>query len=428
MEPITLQLPYGRGKLPARIDPRRLRAVLTARLPEASPDGADALVGAALAAPIGAPALDRLARGKRNVVIIVSDHTRPVPSRVILPPMLRAVREASPQAEITLLVATGCHRATTEEELRAKLGDDIYDSVKIAVHDCDDRQNLVELGTLPSGQPLRINRIAAQADLLLAEGFIEPHFFAGFSGGCKSVLPGIAARETVVGNHCAEFIDSPYARTGNLENNPIHHDMEWAARRAGLRFIVNVILNPEKQVVAAFAGDPIDAHLEGCRWLNRRCRVHSEPADIVITTNGGYPLDQNVYQAVKGMTAAEGVVRPGGVIIMLASAADGCGGESFYRQITEAEPADQLAAFRRRPRGETQPDQWQTQIFLRVLARAKVILISDCPDDTVRAMRMIPANDVAGALALAEHLLGDPEASVAVIPDGVSVIVEPSGR
>ncbi len=424
---VTFHLPYGRGRLPAAIDSGRLRAVLTSSLPETPPDGAEALAEAALAAPIGAPDLRQLARGKRNIVIIISDHTRPVPSRAILPPMLRAIREASPGAEVTLLVATGCHRGTTDEELRAKLGDDIFGRVRIRVHDCDDRQNMAALGALPSGQPLRINRLAAQADLLLAEGFIEPHFFAGFSGGCKSVLPGVAARETVVGNHCAEFIDNPRARTGILEGNPIHRDMEWAARQAGLRFIVNVILNPEKQVVAAFAGDPIQAHLAGCRSLERFCRVSAAPADIVITTNGGYPLDQNIYQAVKGMTAAEAVVRPGGVIIMLASAADGCGGEYFYRQITEADPEAQLAAFRRRPRGETQPDQWQTQIFLRILSRARIILISDCPDETVRALRMIPAHDVASALAIAGRLLHRPDASCAVIPDGVSVIVDPSG-
>ncbi len=424
MAKVRFQLPYGKGWLPAEIESGRLKAVLTSNLPEPPAEGAEALVRAAVAAPIGSPRLTELARGKRNIVIIISDHTRPVPSRVILPAMLEEVRKASPDADVTLLVATGCHRGTTDGELRAKLGDEMFSREQIVVHDCDDRANLTLLGTLPSGQPLLVNRIAAEADLLLAEGFIEPHFFAGFSGGPKSVLPGIAARETVVGNHCAEFIDSPYARTGVLEGNPIHTDMEWAARRAGLAFVVNVILDPEKRVVAAFAGDPIQAHFAGCRMLKDKCCVSAEPADIVITTNGGYPLDQNIYQAVKGMTAAEAVVRPGGVIIMLASAADGCGGESFFRQITETDPESQLAAFRRRPRGETQPDQWQTQIFLRILYRAQIILISDCPDDTVRALRMYPAHDVAGALALAESLLGRPDASVTVIPDGVSVIAE----
>ena len=422
MANVSFRLPYGHGQLPAVIDSGRLKAVLRSALPETPADSAENLVEAALGSPVGSPTLKELSKGKRNVVIIISDHTRPVPSRVILPPMLRMIRDASPDALVTLLVATGCHRGTTDEELRAKLGDELFSNERVVIHNCDDEANLVALGTLPSGQTLRINRIAAEADLLLAEGFIEPHFFAGFSGGPKSVLPGIAARETVVGNHCAEFIDSPYARTGVLENNPIHRDMEWAAVKAGLRFIVNVILNPEKQVVAAFSGDPIQAHFAGCQMLKKLCCVCSEPADIVITTNGGYPLDQNIYQSVKGMTAAEAVVKPGGVIIMLASASDGCGGEAFYRQITETEPETQLAVFRSRSRGETRPDQWQTQIFLRVLSKARIIYISDCPDETVRALRMHPAHDVAEALALAERLLGKTDASVTVIPDGVSVI------
>ncbi|MCR4621635.1 MAG: nickel-dependent lactate racemase [Clostridiales bacterium] len=429
MAEIRFELPYGRGTLPAALDRARLKAVLENRLPETPPDSAENLVEKALECPAGSPPLRELARGARSAVVIISDHTRPVPSRVILPPMLRQIREASPGVRVTLLVATGCHRAPTEAELRAKLGDDIYARETIAVHDCDSEENLVTLGTLPSGQRLRINRLAAEADLLVSEGFIEPHFFAGFSGGPKSVLPGIAARETVVGNHCAEFIDSPFARTGVLENNPIHRDMEWAARKAGLRFILNVVLNPGKQTVAAFAGDPIQAHLEGCRYLKSLCRVQAEQADIVITTNGGYPLDQNVYQAVKGMTAAEAAVKQGGVIIMLAAASDGCGGEAFFRQISETEPAKQLAAFRSRPRGQTLPDQWQTQIFLRVLSRAKIIFISECPDETVRAMRMTPAHSVEEALAIAETLLGRPDASVTVIPDGVSVIADaPLGR
>lgn len=424
MNTTTFQLPYGHGYLSAEIESRRLRGVLTAGLNDAPVRDAAALVEAAMAAPIGSPVLQELARGRKNVVVIISDHTRPVPSKIILPPMLRAIRQGNPDADITLLVATGCHRGTTEEELRAKLGDEIFDHERICVHDCDDADNMVFLGMLPSGQPLRINCIAAQADLLLAEGFIEPHFFAGYSGGRKSVLPGICARETVMGNHCARFIDSPCARTGILENNPIHRDMEWAARRAGLSYIVNVVLNGQKQVVSAYAGDPFEAHLAGCRDLEAHCRVAGEASDIVITTNGGYPLDQNVYQAVKGMTAAEAVVKEGGVIIMLASASDGCGGEHFYRQISETDPQTQMAVFRSRRAEETQPDQWQTQIFLRVRMRAQIILISDCPDATVREMQMIPAHDVAGALAIAVEILGNREASITVIPDGVSVIVQ----
>lgn len=426
MNCVHFQLPYGRGFLPVSIDEQHLSAVLTANPDVTSGEDAAAMIERALKEPIGTPTLQELARGKNNVVVIISDHTRPVPSKLILPPMLKAVRQGNPDASITLLVATGCHRATTVDELRAKLGDEIFEQEHICVHDCDDEENMVFLGMLPSGQPLRINRIAAEADLLLAEGFIEPHFFAGFSGGRKSVLPGISARETVVGNHCAAFIDDPNARTGILKDNPIHRDMIWAAGKAKLAFIVNVILNGDKQVVSAWAGDPFLAHEAGCQALSKHCRVNGPLSDIVITTNGGYPLDQNVYQAVKGMTAAEAVVRQGGVIIMLASASDGCGGEHFYRQIAQTDPETQLANFRSREAAQTEPDQWQTQIFLRVLLRAKIILISDCPDETVRAMRMIPARNVDEALKVARELLNDENASVCVIPDGVSVIVQQS--
>ena len=419
----TIALPYGKGTVPLTLDESRPVRVLESRLAGYRPQaGGEELVRRAMERPIGAPRLSELARGCRRITVIISDHTRPVPSRVILPPMLEALREGAPDAEITLLVATGCHRGTREDELRAKLGDEIFGREHVVVHDCDDRDNLVCLGSLPSGQPLYIHRAAAEADLLAAEGFIEPHFFAGFSGGRKSVLPGVAARESVLGNHCSEFIADPRARTGVLEGNPIHRDMLWAARAAGLRFIVNVVLDAEKRAVAAFAGDVEQAHLAGCRFLSGLCRVSAPPADIVVTTNGGYPLDQNIYQAVKGMTAAEALVRPGGVIVMLARCDDGHGGEHFMRQIAEREPEEQMRAFLARSRAETEPDQWQTQIFLRVLLRARVILVSDAPEDMVRAMRMIPARDADEALALAESLVGGGRPSLTVVPDGVSVI------
>lgn len=425
----TFNLPYGKGTLPLTIDDSQVRAVVEAHS-DAMPPSADgaALVRRAMENPIGSKKLSELARGCRRITVIISDHTRPVPSRVILPPMLEELRSGAPDAEITLLVATGCHRTTKPDELREKLGDDIFEREHIVVHDCDDEAMLVRLGTLPSGQPLIVNHLAAEADLLVAEGFIEPHFFAGFSGGRKSVLPGVAARRTVLGNHCAEFIDDPHARTGILEGNPIHRDMAWAAERAGLRYIVNVVLDRDKRVIAAFAGDPEAAHTRGCAFLADHCRVSAPKSDIVVCTNGGYPLDQNIYQSVKGMTAAEALVNEGGVIVMLAQCADGHGGAHFFEQIREAEPEIQLRRFLVRDRDRTEPDQWQTQIFLRVLRRARVILVSDAPDDMVREMRMLPAHSPDEAVALARKLLHKPNAPVTIVPDGVSVIVESSRR
>ncbi len=418
-------LPYGKNTVIFEAEDKRLLGVLTSRLHGYVPEKSQTeLVREAMASPIGSPRLSELAKGKRNVVIIASDHTRPVPSKVIIPPILEEIRESNPNAKITILIATGCHRGTTREELVRKFGEEIVKDEKIVIHDCDDDENMVSLGTLPSGGECRINRIAAEADLLVAEGFIEPHFFAGFSGGRKSVLPGVASRRTVLSNHCSEFIASEKARTGVLEGNPIHEDMIWAAKKAGLKYIVNVVINGKKEAVFACAGDAIAAHFKGCEFLKSMCGVKAEPADIVISTNGGYPLDQNIYQAVKGMTAAESAVKDGGVIIMLARSEDGHGGAAFYDQMCSEPDIDKtLETFMTRGRDETAPDQWQTQIFIRVLKKASVIYVSDAPDEIVHGLHMIPAHDIDDAYEKAVKLCGREDYTINVIPDGVSVMV-----
>ncbi len=277
---------------------------------------------------------------------------------------------------------------------------------------------------LPSGGNCNINAIAVESDLLVAEGFIEPHFFAGFSGGRKSVLPGIAGRTTVLANHCSEFINHDNARTGVLENNPIHEDMLWAAKEAKLQFIVNVILNSEKEVIYAVAGDVEKAHKKGTDFLSSQCGAKAVYSDIVISTNGGYPLDQNVYQAVKGMTAAEATVKQGGVIIMLASSSDGIGGDHFYHQLADEEDINKtMDMFLQRNRNETVPDQWQSQIMLRILMRARVIYVSEMDDATVEKMHMIPAHSIDEAIKKAKEILGKTDVTITAIPDGVSIVV-----
>ena len=419
-----IPFPYGKEKLTWEFE--KLAGVLTSAIEEYEPGcGEMELVERALAAPIGSEPLHELARGKEKIVVIASDHTRPVPSRVIMPAMLRELRRGNPEAEITILIATGCHRETTREELVGKFGPEIVERERIVIHDCDDRQSLVNLGTLPSGGICEVNRLAVEADLLVAEGFIEPHFFAGFSGGRKSVLPGIAGRATVLANHCSEFIDHPCARTGILEGNPIHADMLWAARTAKLRFIVNVILNGEKKVIGAVAGDTEKAHAKGVEFLEGLCGAKAVEADIVLSTNGGYPLDQNVYQAVKGMTAAEATVKQGGVIIMLAQSGDGTGGDHFYHQLAdEPDAAKTMALFRSRGRLETAPDQWQSQILLRILERASVIYVSDMEDSMVEKMHMLPAHSIEEALRKAKAILGKEDPTVTAIPDGIAVVVK----
>ena len=421
---MQLSFPYGKEFLNFEIADKRLQGVLVSNLHHYKAEkDARSLVDEALANPIGSPKLSELVKGKKNIVLIASDHTRPVPSKVIVPPMLREIREGSSEADITILISTGCHRGTTKEELINKFGEEIVANEKIVVHDCDNSP-LIHIGTLPSGGDLIINKLVVDADFVCAEGFIEPHFFAGFSGARKSILPGIASRTTVMANHCSEFIADPHARTGLLDGNPIHKDMVFAARAAKLAFICNVVINAEKEAIFAVAGDMEAAHEAGCNFLSSLCKVDAKPADIVITTNGGYPLDQNIYQAVKGMTAAEATVKPGGVIIMLAKSNDGHGGEHFYHQMADEPDIEKtLALFLSRGRNETVPDQWQTQIFIRVLQKATVIYMSEAPDEMVKGLHMIPAHSLEEAMAKAEEILGNKDATVTAIPDGVSVMV-----
>ena len=419
-------LPYDTGTQTVHVPEQNLAGVLVSHQAsyQSQKSGAE-LVEDSLDHPIGSPCLEELAKGKKNIVIISSDHTRPVPSAIIMPILLRRLRSVAPDARIRILVATGFHRASTREELVAKYGAEIVDHEEIVMHDARDDAAMVDVGVLPSGGHCLINRVATEADLLLAEGFIEAHFFAGFSGGRKSVLPGIASYKTIQANHCGEFIASPECRTGNLEHNRIHADMVFAAHAAKLAFIVNVVLNEKKEIIGSFAGDVEEAHLAGCRFVKDLARVDKVPCDIAISTNGGYPLDQNVYQAVKGMTAAEATVREGGIIIMVAGCRDGHGGQAFFDNIAKAEsPEEFLQRAAATPRLETVPEQWTSQILARILVKYHVILVSDLLDPHIAAaLHLELGPTVDEALARAFLCLGE-DARIAVIPDGLSVVVQ----
>ena len=382
------------------------------------------LVRYALANPIGTEKLSELVKGKKTITIISSDHTRPVPSAITMPILLEEIRSTNPDAEITILIATGFHRPTTHEELVAKYGQEIVDNENIVVHKSGVDEDMVELDTLPSGGRLLLNKHAVNADLLIAEGFIEPHFFAGFSGGRKSVLPGIASEKTVLANHCSKFIASDYSRTGILVENPIHKDMEFAAEQAKLAFILNVVIDADKKIINAFAGHRVKAHFEGTEFVRGLSTVEGVNADIAVTSNGGYPLDQNVYQSVKSMTAAEAAVADDGVIIEVSRCDDGHGGESFYRTFKEAAtPKDVEDRILQIPMEETIADQWEIQILARILVRHKVIFVTD-PENRqlIEDMHMTYAESLEEALRMAKEIKGE-DAKVAFVPDGVSVIV-----
>lgn len=421
-----VELPYGQVNLSLDIPDEKLEGVLVSKAHHYERQGTEAeIVKKALAAPINSLPLLELAKGKKKIVIISSDHTRPVPSHVTMPILLDEIRKGNPDADITILIATGYHRLTTKDELKNKYGDRIFNEEKIVIHNAFKDEDMVSLGRLPSGGELKLNRIAVEADLLIAEGFIEPHFFAGFSGGRKSVLPGIASKDTVMANHCAEFIASDKARTGILDGNPIHKDMIFAARIAGLAFILNVVIDAEKKVIEAFAGHFNDAHRAGCEFVRELAGVKAAPAEIVITTNGGYPLDQNIYQTVKGMSAAEATCKPGGVIIVASKCNDGHGGEEFYKTFAEAASIQHIMDdILKRPADQTVPDQWESQILARILLRYKVILITGAPKKMVEDMFMEWAPNIEQAIEKAEKIIGSDKGKITIIPDGVSVIVQ----
>ena len=415
-----VKIPYGKSHI--EFDEGDSPVLVSAIGELKSGKGGREIVRSAMENPIDSPTLRELAAGKSGCVIIISDHTRPVPSKDILPEMIRELKEGSPDIRVTLLVATGFHRLTTVEELRAKLGDELMESCEIIVHDCRDSASNVQIGVLPSGAPCVIDRTAAEAELLIAEGFIEPHFFAGFSGGRKSVLPGVCDAVTVLGNHCSAFIDSKFSRTGILDGNPIHEDMLAAAEMAKLQYIVNVIIDEDKKTVAAFAGNFRTAHRAGCDYLLDYCRVKPEYADIVISSNGGAPLDQNLYQCVKGMTAAEATCKEGGTIILCAECADGHGGEGFYLSLRDCESAAKLYESQMAtPQDRTVPDQWESQILARILMHHRVIVVTRPEMRTlVEEMKMTWAGTLQDALELAGYGTGK---SLTVIPNGISVIV-----
>jgi lactate racemase len=421
-----IKLPYHKDFIEAEINENNLAGILESKAHSYKTElTEEEIVERALDNPIGSEKLENLVRNKKEMIIITSDHTRPVPSKVTLPILLRRIRSVNPDIDIKILIATGFHRPTTKEEMINKFGGDLVERENFINHISGDQDSLMKVGILPSGGELWLNKLIMETELLISEGFIEPHFFAGFSGGRKSVLPGVAGAGTIMANHCSEFIASEYARTGVIENNPIHQDMLYASEAAKLAFILNVVIDSGKKVIHAVAGHSKLAHDEGCRFVTELSRVNPVEADIAISTNGGYPLDQNIYQAVKGMTAAEATCREGGVIIMVAACNDGHRGKSFYENMAFAKsPREVLERVLKIDRNDTAPDQWEFQILSRILDKYTVILVSDmCDPDIIKNMHMEHAYTFKEALKRAYELKGE-QAKVAVVPDGVSVIVK----
>ena len=419
----TIPIPYYTSTLELHVEEENLKAVLTAKMHGFHAEKSQKqLVLDALEHPVGSPRLRELAQGRRKIVIVTSDHTRAVPSRITLPLLLKEIRSDNPGADITILIATGLHRPTTEEEQRRMFGDEIVDHEKIVINNAFDPDQFVELCTLPSGAVFQVNKLAAECDLLVTEGFVEPHFFAGFSGGRKSILPGICSQRTVNENHSYRAVSHPRANSGMLKDNPIHADMLCAAKAVNVQFIFNVALDGEKKIVAAWAGDLEKAHEAGVAFIRQWSQCPVVTGDIVVTSNGGYPLDQNLYQSPKAMATAEACAGEDGVIIMCCSCCDGMGGVHFGELIQRGTPDEIDRYLSEIPPQETIPEQWCTQVCVRVLRKHPVILVTTFLDhEEVRKANMIPASTPDEALEIAYRLKGK-HARVVVIPDGVSVL------
>lgn len=417
-----LELPYGKQRIRIRVPEDNLAAVLEGRAQRAR-GNQEELIEGALQEPIASSSLSEQARGRERILIITSDVTRPVPSRLTLPPLIREIKKGSPRARLTLLVGGGLHRKPTDEELREKLGEQLPDGVEVELHDATDGGSLRHLGRLKSGLELWVNRLLTEADLIVAESFIEPHFFAGFTGGRKSVLPAVSGYESIMQNHSPERIDHPRARAGILTGNPIHGEMVEAAGKVPLRFILNVVLDGERRVIGAFAGDPIKAHEEGCRFSGSLARVKAVPGDIVLTSNSGFPLDRNLYQVVKGLDSAEATASPGAVIILAARCEDGVGHEGFFRMMADsASPQEVLQKIREGKIWEE--DMWQAQALARILSRHKAIIVTEGVEpERIREMHMEWAPSLEDALEVAFREKGS-RARVTVLPEGPALIPE----
>lgn len=338
---------------------------------------AQAAIARALEAPIDSPPLRDLVGPSDRVGIVFSDITRPSPNHLLIPAVLDALAHL-PAENLTLFDALGTHRANTDAELRRMLGDDVVNRYRIVQNNAFDPATQVCLGTSTRGHAIWINRALVECNVKILTGFIEPHFFAGWSGGGKALMPGMAGLETVLGNHDARMIGDPQATWGVTWGNPIWEQVHEVALKLNPTFLLNVTLNRDKQVTGVFAGSLDAAHAAGCRFGKDKAMVPvAEPFDIVITTNSGYPLDLNLYQAVKGMSAAAQVVREGGAIIIAAECCEGIPDHGLYGELLRNahNPPELLAAIN--APGYLKQDQWEAQVQAQIQLKADVYVRSD---------------------------------------------------
>ena len=341
----------------------------------------------------------------------------------MIPAILEELDGITSLDDIVILVATGTHRGNSEAELREMFGNAVVDTVRVVNHDARDARQLAFAGTYGNGVPTWLNRAWLEADVRITTGFVEPHFFAGFSGGPKLVAPGLAGLETVLVLHDAARIGDPRATWGITQGNPVHDDVRAIAAGTGVAFALDVVLNRDKEIVAAFGGDLFPMHAAACAAARQAAmRPVPAPFDVVITTNSGFPLDQNLYQAVKGMSAAYQVVRPGGMIVCAAECRDGFPDHGSYRQVLASAASPQALADAIRARPVTVPDQWQVQIQAQIQASSRVVMhTSYLSDADLAAAHLEQTRDISATVAEALAAAGS-GARLCVLPEGPQTI------
>jgi len=412
---------YGEGRMDFEVPDWLATTVLEGSEPPALADPAAAL-REQLAEPIGSPALAELCRGRRSAAIVISDHTRPRYASPILEELVAELERCGiASRHITTVIATGLHRAPTEDEIRKLLGGDLHGRINFIAHDARAADTHGEAGVMSDGQPLMVNKTFLAADLKIIVGLVEPHFMAGYSGGRKMVLPGIASRENIFALHSFGILHHSRARAGVLQRNPVHETALDAARLAGVDFSINVTIDRRHRPTGIFAGELERAHGAAVKFGEQywRCRAQAK-ADVVVTSGGGAPLDATFYQAIKGAVTAADVLKRGGTIILASECAEGLGSDEFAAEIGNFKNArDYLNLLDRR--GETVVDQWQLQKLAAVMTASEVTLVSSLGETTEAPVQTAPTIEEALGTVLAEK---PNVSSVCVIPTGPYVIAE----
>ena len=413
----TVRLAYGDTGLSLAVDPAITTVVVPAHHPPvASPR---ACLRGALRDPVSGPPLRERVRPGQTVAISACDGTRPQPRQHMIPAILEELDGIVRLEDVVVLVATGTHRGNTDAELRAMFGEDVVDSVRVVNHDARDRDSLAWVGRLGVDVPVWLNRLWLDADVRITTGFVEPHFFAGFSGGPKLVAPGLAALETVLTLHDARRIGHPRATWGVLHGNPVHDDVRAIAAATGVTFALDVILTRDKEIVAAFGGDLGPMH-QAAVSTARAVAMRPVPGrfDVVVTTNSGYPLDQNLYQAVKGMSAAHKVAKPGATIVCAAECRDGFPGHGSYRELLEQHASPRAFLDALKQADHVTPDQWQVQIQYNIQDHARLVMhTGHLSDDELRAVHIEQTRDISATVAAEGE-----SATVCVLPEGPQTI------